>query len=182
MSGPRDAHAKAYVKYRNELAKKLTGEPVKNALRGFWSLVLPVVATNVKRKTPVDRGRLRSSIAWRVGEHWGSAGRTAATYGEVGTRVSYAPYMEFGTGLLSDAPQDDPDRTRARHWPPAAKLDLWAKRHKIKGGGRAVARMIGLRGGLRPRRFLRDGYTESLPFLQSSIGLLGMRIKTEWKK
>ena len=61
--------------------------------------------------------------------------------------------MEFGTGLLSE----DPKSRRQRHWPPAAALDLWAKRHGFASGA-IVARIIGRRGGLKPRRFLRDAF------------------------
>lgn len=44
-----------------------------------------------KRLCPVDTGRLRASIAWRLGRDWGGL------YAIVGTNVTYAAPVEFGT-------------------------------------------------------------------------------------
>jgi HK97 gp10 family phage protein len=44
-----------------------------------------------KQACPVDTGRLRSSITWRLGRD--NVGLAAI----IGTNVSYAPYVEFGT-------------------------------------------------------------------------------------
>jgi len=74
-------------------------------------------------------------------------------WARVGSNLQTARWGEFGTGLLSE----DPEASRKRHWPPAAALEPWARAHGFgPGGGFLVARAIGRRGGLAPRRFLRD--------------------------
>lgn len=47
---------------------------------------------------PVDTGRLRSSINWRLATD--SQGLLAV----IGTNVEYAPYVEFGTGRMGAQP------------------------------------------------------------------------------
>lgn len=65
-----------------------------------------------KMRTPVDFGRLRSSITYRFSDD----GYAADVY----TDVSYAAYVEYGT---------------RPHMPPVAALEDWAARH----GGSAWA-------------------------------------------
>lgn len=55
------------------------------------------VQNGAKRRCPVDKGRLRSSIAIEPVSGPGYAVR-------VGTKVKYAPYVEFGTGIFSEHP------------------------------------------------------------------------------
>lgn len=49
------------------------------------------VESRAKVLAPVDTGRLRSSITWRLGADGGGL------FAEVGTNVEYAPFQEFGT-------------------------------------------------------------------------------------
>lgn len=56
------------------------------------------VESAAKRLAPVDTGRLRSSITWRLERD--SAGLMAV----VGTNVHYAPYQEFGTSRMPAHP------------------------------------------------------------------------------
>lgn len=58
--------------------------------------------------------------------------------------------LEWGTGLLSEAP----DSKHTRHYPPARALEGWARARGLNPY--AVARAIGNRGGLAPRRFFRN--------------------------
>lgn len=77
-----------------------------------------------------------------------------------GSNKPAARWGDYGTGLLSE----DPESKHQRHWPPAKALEPWAKKHKIPDRnnpdrfltGADIARIIGMRGGLAPRRFLRD--------------------------
>jgi len=55
------------------------------------------VQTGAKKRCPVDTGRLRSSIAIEPANGPGYVLR-------VGTKVFYAPYVEFGTGIFSEHP------------------------------------------------------------------------------
>lgn len=52
-----------------------------------------LVEADAKQNCPVDTGSLRSSITHQV----------YADYAEVGTNYSYAPYVEYGTGLFAVA-------------------------------------------------------------------------------
>ncbi len=92
---------------------------------------------------PVDTGTLRRSITSRV-----IAG-ISEVVAEIGSPMPYAPFMEFGTGLMTTP-------TRPRHFPPAAALHGWALRHGFPNGF-VVARAIARRGGLMPRRFMLGG-------------------------
>jgi phage gpG-like protein len=108
------------------------------------------VERGAKGRAPVWRGHLRRGI---------TSERDQAAFplwAAVGTNVPYARPMEFGTGTQSD----DPAGGGGRHWPPGQALEPWARAH---GGlsGYADAAAIGRRGGLRPRRYLRDAADEA---------------------
>lgn len=79
--------------------------------------------------------------------------------GRMGSNLMTARWGDMGTGLVSE----DPDSPKRRHWPPSYALERFvAKKHPVGRDGEPmtayqVARAIGLRGGLMPRRFIRDG-------------------------
>lgn len=52
-----------------------------------------LVENEAKRLVPVDTGRLRSSITSEIRHRGG------VVYGRVGTRVKYARYVQYGTGI-----------------------------------------------------------------------------------
>lgn len=56
------------------------------------------VDRRAKQLAPVDTGRLRSSISWRLG----SDGK--GLFALVGTDVHYAPYVELGTSRMAAQP------------------------------------------------------------------------------
>lgn len=89
-------------------------------------------------------------------------------WGKAGSNLPTAEFMEHGTGLLSDSPRS----SGTRHWPPAAALEEWAAKKQIPKRNEAgevigildgadVAKIIGTRGGLAPRRWLRDSAEEA---------------------
>lgn len=104
-----------------------------------------IVESEAKKNAPVDRGTLRASIAHEVEQ------ATVPRYVKVGSNLHYAPLMEFGTGRRSDGPSPS-----AGHFPPPSELAGWAQRHGMAGEEFAIARAIARRGGLRPRRYLRN--------------------------
>jgi len=110
------------------------------------------VATSVKKYTPVDRGRERSSIT-QVVEGSGSDIR-----GIVGTNVTYAPYSEFGT---------------KPHWPPLAALEVWARRHGTTAF--VVARGIA-RHGTRAFEMFRRGLEENVSWIENEFNEVAKRI------
>ena len=69
-----------------------------NAVNAFEEVVFDEatkMAQVAKQKSPVDNGTLRNSINWQ---------KEAKLKYNVGTKIPYAPYMEFGTGGLVDIP------------------------------------------------------------------------------
>lgn len=109
----------------------------------------------------IDTGKTRQSLT--------SETDTAEfpQYARVGSNLMKTRWGEYGTGLLSE----DPESSHKRHWPPSAALDKWAKKKKIQDKhnperiltGKDIARIIGIRGGLAPRRFLRNAVRDTEP-------------------
>lgn len=129
------------------------------------------VQAEAQKRAPVDTGRLRASITTSV--------ETTAEgiEGRVGTAVFYAPAQEYGTGTQAEGEGGK----GGRHWPPGAALDTWAKRHGFgEGGGYLVARAIGIRGGLKPRRYLRGALQASVQWVQDEFDATAARIVQLW--
>lgn len=108
-----------------------------------------LLESEAKKRAPVDRGLLRSSIAHEVFTEGSLIGA------RIGAKPKYAPYMEYGTGLV----HDHPSWPRKRHVVPAGALAGWGKRKGLDGA--AVARSITKRGGLTPRRYLRGALEDN---------------------
>jgi HK97 gp10 family phage protein len=121
-----------------QVAEDLRGKPFVDGMRR----ALMAITNDAKREAPVDTGRLRNSIAPEVRVEG------KVVMGVVGSNVKYAPHMELGTGTFAGG---------SRHWPPASALETWARRHGMPNGY-VVARTIGIRGGLKPRRFLQRAF------------------------
>jgi hypothetical protein len=109
-------------------------------------------AAKTSSDMPVNNGQTRASMTW----HTKDAGSDVIT--EMGSPLKTAPYMEFGTGTQSDGPGG----TRRPHYPPPDALRVWCQRHGMAGMEFVVARAIGRRGGLKPRKFLRNATEQSL--------------------
>jgi len=88
----------------------------------MWRSVF-TVERNVKMRTPVDTGRLRSSIGSNVEALGG------AVTGYIGTNVEYAPHVEFGTGPHVIVPR----RARCLHWVSKAGEHVFAMRVQHPG-------------------------------------------------
>jgi len=91
-------------------------------LQGMRDVTL-MLQRDAKINVPVDTGRLRASITPTVEMN----GDTVE--GIVGTNITYAPYVEFGT---------------APHRPPIAALEVWARRHGMSAY--VLANIIAQRG------------------------------------
>jgi hypothetical protein len=119
----------------------LVGKPLRDGFEAVGHLVV----SEARKRAPVDRGLLRASIA-----------HEAETLGvKVGAKPKYAPYMEYGTGLV----HDHPSWPRKRHVVPPGALAGWGKRKGADGA--AVANAISRRGGLKPRRYLRGALEDN---------------------
>lgn len=124
------------IKGQRELTRKLAEarRAVIGAVEGALVKAGLLIERDAKRLCPVDTGRLRASISYRLI----SAG-TEVLAVEVGTNVQYAPYVEFGT---------------RPHFPPPEALKRWAKLHGMKPGAEfAIARKIAVEG-TPPKPFL----------------------------
>lgn len=148
----------------------LLNEPIRN----FFERSLITIQSRAREGAPVDRGQLRAGITYEIDAS------IPPTWGKIGVKQGVkAKAMEYGTGLLSDAP----DSKHARYFPPWGarnpELELWARRHGFPNGF-AVALAIYKRGGTAPRRYLRNGIKESMSDLDSFRRDLISDIKTIW--
>lgn len=162
MNGVKVHGLKAAVGKMN--APRLVGSPVRRML-DRWAIG---TQGRAREKAPVDMGRLRNSIAKEIDPS------PLPRWARVGTNVHYAPAMEGGTGLLADLPGG----SGVRHWPPGNPLDPWARR-KGFASGHQVAGIIGRRGGLRPRRYLRGAAEESRPRIPGLVARCAREIESE---
>jgi len=147
---------------------KLTGEFMQRPMRRFFTKSAIAVQSGAKKLSPVDTGRLRSSITYDIDP------AAMPLWAKVGTNVSYAPFMEYGTGLLADG---EGGSGRA-HRPPSSALDTWAKRHGTSGF--AVAMAIARRGGLKPRRYLRGSLENNQANIKRFLNEARGEIKEAW--
>lgn len=162
------------IKYRieglKEIIRRTDPRLLLGPLRDFFKRAAIVVQSSAREKAPVDTGRLRSSIAYQIDSS------EPPLWTKIGTNVKYAPYMEYGTGPFAEGP----GAKGGRHWPPGPPLSVWAARHGFSSGYQ-VARIIGQRGGLRPRRYLRAALKESLAQISGLVRQLGADIRDKWK-
>lgn len=145
--------------------------PLSNTLGKFIRASGETIAGEARAATPVDNGTLRASI---VSNYTEEPGFYSAV---IGSNVSYAPYMEFGTGTQ----HDHPNWPRKPHKVAPEALVAWATR-KLRGTGKdgqpltpeALARRaafaIMARGGLKPRRMLRNAFNRLGPYVIEGLG------------
>jgi hypothetical protein len=152
-----------------DLLRKMPPEITNEPRRAFLEKSGITVQSEARRHSPVDQGFLRNSILYEIDSN------APPEYVKIGTRIFYAPFQEYGTGLMAES------GTRPRHWPPAAALDSWAKRHGIKNGN-WVAKVIGLRGGLRPRQYMRNGLRDSVGSIRGYLEEMADEIERKWEE
>lgn len=99
------------------------------------------IQKGAKRRCPVDTGRLRASITF---EPVGSLGLTM----KVGTKVHYAPYVEWGTGVFASL-----EGFQGRQTP-------WV--YPATRGGTRTGGMVFTRGS-KPHPFLIPAFEEEKP-------------------
>jgi len=152
------------------LGPEIVGGPVRDML----TAICLRLEEDAKRGTPADNGRLRTSITHEVDN------AIMPEWAVVGTNLEYAPFMEYGTGLFAEG--DPAEKSGSgRHWPPGDALDVWAERHGWESGA-AVAAAIGRRGGLEPRRFMRNALENNQGYIQEQVDKCGDEIGKLWSK
>ena len=126
------------------------------AVRSFFEKAAIKIEERAKRGTPVFQSRLRSSITYKV------APGTIPLWAIIGTNVSYAPHVEFGT---------------RPHWPPKGALQGWADRHGIPVF--LVMRAIARRGTPAKKMF-QNALAGSRGDINRYLAELGKTIEQEW--
>ena len=153
----------------DSLTRKLTRQFMQQPMRRFFTRAAIAVQSGAKERAPVDTGRLRSSLTYEIDP------AALPTWAKVGTNVSYAPFMEYGTGLQTDGEGG----TGRPHFPPRNALNLWARRHNLPSGA-VVSAGIGMRGGLRPRRYLRGSFEANRDNIRAYLKQAGSEIREAW--
>lgn len=102
------ADVKVTIEGAPELKRLLeqTGHRLTEAVRNAVSEAALACETTAKRATPVDTGRLRSSI--------GVTKESGGLAADVGTNVEYAPHVEYGTVNQTAQPFMKPAREKTR--------------------------------------------------------------------
>jgi len=160
------------------LADKLRLQrPTFNVLSRYVITSGEAVAGGARTLAPINQGNLRASINAQVNQD----PATAYVESSVGTNLFYAPYMEFGTGLV----HDHPSWGRKRHVLSYKALLGWAKNKtggnpaQVTGFAIAVAKAIMKRGGLLPKRFLRGSLQRLEPRIVADTKSIVADIKRE---
>ncbi len=152
----------------------------------------------VQERTPFRTGHLRRSIAFHV------EGREDMIVGMLGTTLSYAPFLEYGTGLYG--PLNHwiyPTHAKALRWPAGGSASLFRGGSRTSGSagpgftlaGRQRSGAAGANAGfifakrvrgIRPRRFFRDSAMIVQPKAEREFRAGGRRILTRleelWRK
>jgi len=135
-----------------------------------------LVQRDAKINAPVNTGRLRASIVPSVMSHGD------VIEGIVGSNVTYAPYVEFGT---------------KPHWPPLAPIMRWVHLKKLAGtysiktkrrtGGATrqrsedyiVAKWIQkaiAERGTKPQEYLKKAFEKNVPRIQQMFDITVQRV------
>lgn len=157
------------IKGLKETIGKLDPSLIAQPARDFFTKIGITIQGRARENAPVDTGRLRASITYEVDS------RQVPQYVRTGTNVFYGPYMEFGTGKFAVGGGGK------RHWPPGEALGVWAQRHGFASGFQ-VARIIGMRGGLKPRKYLTSAAEDSVGDAESFLKEMEDNIAKAWDK
>lgn len=165
------------IEIHNEdvIADRMQPRSLRGPLIRFFDRAGNEVLNHAKTDAAVDTGLLRASLAQGgSGNLWDMDSAAIPEWLRVGSRVSYAPFVEHGGGDLSD----DPGATSGWTFPSPADLDGWARRHGLNAW--AVAKAIRRRGGVMPQPFLRPGLQTAEPKITGQhLATLGKEIAQE---
>lgn len=139
-------------KLQEQLQKLETN--IKNEVAEIYEQLALKVLRSAQTKCPVDTGNLRASLTKEVNKE--------KLYAIVGTKVEYAPYVEYGTGIFGLR------KTRLTKAPPPGALEDWAKKHGFESGY-IVSRAIFRAGGIRPHPYLRPALMENEKDIKDGI-------------
>jgi len=153
----------------DELRKKLKSSTAAAPARRFLTRVGDDVMHEAKPLAPWNVGTLRRSIDKEV-----SGETPVPTWVKIGTRVEYAPFVEFGRG---------PGKA-----PPYRDIDIWYRRKNQTGPAedvfpavRAIQRAIARRG-VKAQPYLAPGFEAAIPNIQKRVYTLATEIEEAYKR
>ncbi len=166
------------IKGLERVTRKLSRDLIAGPLRTFFKKAAITVQSEVRNRTPQDIGKLVNSINYSIDDGalplWAKIGPDA----KPGSALWFqARAMEFGTGRMGQPGVSH----KSKHWPPSVALDVWARRHGFESGAQ-VARIIGKRGGLRPRKFMQEGFKAIIGASRGLVTRLGDEIQAAWNR
>lgn len=138
------------------LEAKLGPQLIAQPMRNFWNRSTITIQGNARRKAPIDRGQLRNEIATEVDTAF------MPRWARVGTNVQHSVYQEIGTKPF---------------WPPKAPLEAWGARKGLSKGQVYLIRRKIARVGIKPKLFLTNGTTDSLPAIRGFVAVLASEIE-----
>lgn len=147
---------------------KLGPETFAQPARNFLGRVGVQGQNFARLKAPRDSGGLANAISYIVDS------ASFPQWVKIGASRRNAKPMEYGTGLLSDAP----DSKHKRHFPPPDALRGWAEAR-----GRnpwAVAIGIFQRGGLAKRPYLRPAFEQLRSVIPGLLDRMGREIEAQF--
>jgi hypothetical protein len=165
-----------------ELMDKASPRILAAPMKRFFERSGITIQSKARENAPVDFGQLRGDLLYEV-DNKGKEG--VSQFVKIGvlkaspgsSMFKKASAMEFGTGLFAEGP----NAKGGRHFPPGAALQRWAELHGFQSGWQ-VAQIIGKRGGLKPRRYLRNAFKDSVNEIKGFLDVLRQEIKQAWDK
>jgi hypothetical protein len=119
---------------------------------------------------PVDRGQLRSGISYDVD------GAAIPEWAEIGPLAKHGAAVEFGIGDFNEGPGG----LGQRPLPTEGELEGWAHRHGMTA--HHIWKIIHNRGGIRPVRYMRDGFQAAMPDIDNHVKECASDIEEEWRR
>lgn len=152
----------------DELRKKLRSEVAATPARRFLNRSGYAIVGKARPLVPVNTGTLKRSLATEV-----STETPVPTYVKVGTRIEYAPFVEFG--------RDPGDR------PPYEAISWWYRRKKqLPPDADVFAAVTAIqdkieRVGIKEKPFLRDGFSQAVPQIQKYVFRLARELEEAYQ-
>lgn len=180
--------------------KTMSDDVNKRVIEEVYSSALNI-QSNAKKAAPVNMGTLRNSIQLKENINKGTL-----IY-EVGSKLSYAPYMEFGTGPMVKVPSGYDEfamqfkgKGTGTFYDFLLAIAEWVRRKGIKGGiyniatrkrqgskakkfdedvlvAERIAYAI-LKKGIRPQPYLIPSYELEIPKLKKKINEITQNVKS----
>lgn len=166
----------------DELRKKLKSSTAATPCRRFLTRVGDDVIEQAKPLTPWNTGTLRRSIDKEV-----STQTPVPTWVKIGTRVEYAPFVEFGRGP-GKMPPDEPIRYWIRRKGKLGKSTTVTRQTTdgdvtmtLDAAVFALRRKIG-RFGTQKQPYLAPGFKAAVPNIQKRVYTLATEIEEAYKR